>query len=241
MRVNVDGLANVYSAVRAAKVKRLVFASSCAVYGDTENLPISEDAEPRPLSPYAVSKLEGEHFLAKHSGEDLSMVSLRFFNIFGPWQDHRGGYAAVIPQWIHILRNGERPTLFGDGTSSRDFCFVNDLCNVIEHFGQQSSADHRIFNVGTGRGTNLLQLLDVIHAELRRLGLPCPPAEPNILPFRSGDIRHSRADIERLAATLGFRPVTDLATGISTILQEELGLRPAAVEDAVLRSRDVPQ
>jgi UDP-N-acetylglucosamine 4-epimerase len=222
--VNVAGFLEVHRHAVAAGVARLVYASSCAVYGDSDDLPLTEEAATRPLSPYAVSKLANEHYAEalrpRHPG--LDSIGLRFFNIYGPWQDHRGGYAAVIPRWIDACLREERPVLFGDGSASRDFCFVGDLAAVIERAGRHGAAGpHRVFNVGSGRQTSLLQLYQAVAAALEARGVAPPTLGPLHQPWRSGDIVHSGGSVARLRQGLGIVPDTDLATGIGAILREQ--------------------
>ena len=127
--VNVGGFLNVLSAAGGAKAETFIYASSCAVYGDAPALPLPEGEPPRPLSPYAVSKLADEHYagVIDQSLAGTALLGFRLFNIYGPWQDASGGYAAVIPKWIECCLEGRRPVMFGDGEASRDFCFVGDV------------------------------------------------------------------------------------------------------------------
>ena len=225
--VNVEGFLETHSAAAAAGVRRFVYASSCAVYGDNPDLPLSEDAPPRPLSPYAVSKLVDEHYAAVLSlrAPEMDAVGLRFFNIFGPWQDHRGGYAAVIPRWIDAVIRGERPVLYGDGGATRDFCFVGDLAALIARIGREGVAgERRVLNVGTGVGTSLIELYQTIERVLKTRGIAPPRGGPDFQPWRTGDIVHSRGDISRLRAAIGSIPATDLATGIERLLETQYRL-----------------
>jgi UDP-N-acetylglucosamine 4-epimerase len=226
-RINVEGFLATHAAAAAAAVRRFVYASSCAVYGDNPDLPLSEDARPRPLSPYAVSKLVDEHYAAALAlrAPEMDAVGLRFFNIYGPWQDHRGGYAAVIPRWIDAVIRGERPVLFGDGGATRDFCFVGDLAAVIARIGREGVAgERRVLNVGTGVGTSLIELYRTIERVLQTRGIAPPRGGPDFQPWRAGDIVHSRGDIARLRAAIGSIPSTDLAAGIDRLLDAQYRL-----------------
>jgi UDP-N-acetylglucosamine 4-epimerase len=222
--VNVAGFLAVHRHAAQAGVARLVYASSCAVYGDSDHLPLTEEAAARPLSPYAVSKLANEHYAEalRLRYPDLDAIGLRFFNIYGPWQDHRGGYAAVIPRWIDACLRQERPVVFGDGSASRDFCFVRDLAEVIEKAGRNGAAGpHRIFNVASGRQTSLRQLYEAIVAALAARGVAPPGSGPLHQPWRAGDIVHSGGSVARLREGLGIVPGTDLAAGIGALLDEQ--------------------
>jgi UDP-N-acetylglucosamine/UDP-N-acetylgalactosamine 4-epimerase len=225
--VNVAGFLEVHRAATAAGVPRFVYASSCAVYGDNPALPLTERSEPRPLSPYAVSKLADEHYAEalrpRNPGTDP--VGLRFFNIYGPWQDHRGGYAAVIPRWIDACLRGERPILFGDGSATRDFCYVGDLAAVIAHIGRHGvTGPHRLFNVGTGIATSLDELYRAVARALAMRGVRPPEQGPEHRPWRAGDILHSRGDVARMRRDIGKPAATDLVGGIGKLLEEQYGL-----------------
>jgi UDP-N-acetylglucosamine 4-epimerase len=227
--VNVSGFLEAHAAAAAMDAKRFLYASSCAVYGDNPDLPLAEDAIPRPLSPYAVSKLVDEYYAEtlRSRYPSLDAMGLRFFNIYGPWQDHRGGYAAVVPRWIDACLRGERPIVFGDGEATRDFCFVGDLAAIIRHVGiHGGSGKHRVFNIGTGRATSLAMLYSAIEAALKVRGCQPPAGGPDYRPRRAGDIVHSLGSIERMHTELGVAATTDLAGGISRLLDEQYGLKP---------------
>jgi UDP-N-acetylglucosamine/UDP-N-acetylgalactosamine 4-epimerase len=225
--VNVGGFLDMHAAASSAGVRRFIYASSCAVYGDNPDLPLSENALPRPLSPYAVSKLVGEHYASalRLRAPEMDAVGLRFFNIYGPWQDHRGGYAAVIPRWIDAFIRGERPVLFGDGGATRDFCFVGDLAAVIARIGRDGvGGERRVLNVGTGMGTSLIELYRTIESVLKARGIAAPRGGPEHRPWRAGDIVHSRGDVSALREAIGSIPATDLAAGIDRLLDAQYRL-----------------
>jgi UDP-N-acetylglucosamine/UDP-N-acetylgalactosamine 4-epimerase len=227
--VNVEGFLNVHRAAAAAGVPRLVYASSCAVYGDNPALPLDEESETRPLSPYAASKLADELYAEalRPARPGTDVVGLRFFNVYGPWQDHRGGYAAVIPRWIDASLRGERPIIFGDGAATRDFCYVGDVAAAVERVGRGGVAGtHRIFNVATGLATSLSQLHAAIASTLAARGVPLPAEGPERRPWRSGDILHSRGSNERLRREIGVSATIGLDVGIGRLLEEQHGLAP---------------
>lgn len=222
--INVAGFLSVATAAEEAGIARVVYVSSCAVYGDNPALPLAEAEVPRPLSPYAVSKLANELYAdtLRGRGEGPDLVGLRLFNIYGPWQDHRGGYAAVIPKWIELCAAGERPVLFGDGSATRDFCFVDDVCRLVAGIGvREARTPHAVYNVGTGVATSLGDLFEGIRDALAARGVTLPFDGPEKQPPRHGDIVHSLADIGRARAELGFEPRTPLAEGIGHILDRQ--------------------
>jgi UDP-N-acetylglucosamine/UDP-N-acetyl-alpha-D-glucosaminouronate 4-epimerase len=232
--INGTGFLNVYLASARAGVSSLVYASSCAVYGDNPALPLAEDAVPRPLSPYAATKLANEAYAAGMalSAPRMTAVGLRFFNIFGAWQDASGGYAAVIPTWINLLMSGRPPILYGDGTATRDYCHVDNVCEAIRRAGERDkAAGHAVFNVGTGVSTSLDALYQMICKKLRDGGFNQALPEPVYEPARDGEIRQSVADTTKAAADLGFRAAIDLEEGLRRLLSEQYGLssnfRPA--------------
>jgi UDP-N-acetylglucosamine 4-epimerase len=231
--VNVRGFLEVHGAAASARARRFIYASSCAVYGDNPDLPLSEDAPPRPLSPYAVSKLVDEHYASalRLRAPDMDAIGLRFFNIYGPWQDHRGGYAAVIPRWIDAFIRGDRPILFGDGKATRDFCYVGDLAAVISQIGRDGVAgERRVLNVGTSVGTSLNELYRAIETVLKTRGIAAPRGGPDYQPWRAGDIVDSRGDISALRAAIGCIPSMDLVAGIDRLVETQYRLprKPSA-------------
>lgn len=207
--VNVMGTLNVLVAARDEGVKRVVYASSSAVYGDAPVLPKTEKMKPEPKSPYAVSKLAAEqycHVFTEVYG--LETVSLRYFNVFGPRQDPASQYAAVIPIFITALLEGRSPVVYGDGLQSRDFCFVannvdaNLLACTVPHVAEP------VLNVACGKRCSLLELLAVLRQYLEAdTGHTHDAARP-------GDVRHSLADISRAQRVLGYRPKVDLQQGL---------------------------
>jgi UDP-glucose 4-epimerase len=210
---NVLGSVNVLEAARREKVRRVVLASSCAVYGEREGR-VGEDEPPRPLSPYAASKLAMEEAASLyHTAFGLVSFGLRLFNVYGPRQDARSPYAAVIPLFIQAMLDGQAPTIHGDGRQSRDFVYVEDVARAALLAADAAPESGGTFNVGSGKST---MLLDLLH-ELRRL-IPGGP-DPAFGPPRPGDIRSSGADIGRAAKSLGYRPAWDLHTGLGATIE----------------------
>jgi UDP-glucose 4-epimerase len=211
--INARGSLNVFEAARHARVRRIVYASSAAVYGDIEELPLSERVTPRPLSPYGLDKLYTEYLGALyHSLYGLETVALRYFNVFGPRQDPSSPYSGVISIFVDLLRADRAPTIFGDGEQTRDFVYVGD---VVEANLRAMAADYRgfrVFNVGAGRQTSLTHLL----SQLQRLA--GTSVVPKFSEARAGDIRHSLADISLIQRELGYTPSRTLPEGLGLLL-----------------------
>ena len=209
-RVGIDGTLNVLVAARDAGVRKVVFASSAAVYGETPELPKKEDMCPDPKSPYAVTKLAGERY-GKVFRElyGLETVSLRYFNVFGPRQDATSEYSGVISRFISALAKGEQPVIYGDGEQTRDFVYVKDVvrANIL---ASRTGSD--VFNIAGGRRTNLNQLASMIGKILGR------SVRPEHRDARAGDIRESLADISR-AKEIGYEPETSLEDGLAGTIE----------------------
>ena len=204
LSVNVDGTKSIISAAESAEVKKIIFASSAAVYGDCEHVPISEDSPLIPQSPYAVSKIVGEELLRM---SNIETCSLRFFNVYGPGQSSEGGYAAVIPAFKKAISLGKECTIFGDGTQVRDFIHVNDLVQIISLCLEAIDLPQEM-NVASGKGTSLLSLIETLN-ELNPSMLP-----PVFSEERAGDIHTSVADISRLLSTLSITELVTLQEGL---------------------------
>ena len=212
--VNVHGTVNVFQAAREAGVKRVVWASSSSVYGDTPTLPKHEGMPPAPLSPYAVTKLAGEEFARVFAiTMGLPTVSLRYFNVFGPRQDPNSQYAAVIPRFITALTRGERPTVYGDGGQTRDFTYIDNVVNANLAACERGEGKGEAINIACGERYSLLQLLQVIG---RILGVD---PNPEFLPPRAGDVRDSQAGIERARRLLGFEPDLGFEAGLERTVE----------------------
>ena len=208
---NITGTLNLLVAARDAGVKRLVYASSSSVYGDTPTLPKVETMCPRPKSPYALQKLTAEEYCRLFTEQyGLETVALRYFNVFGPRQDPKSQYTGVIAKFATALLNGERPTIFGDGETSRDFTFVanNVRANLLACLAPSEAAGQTM-NLACGDRITLLQLL----AGMQELLGTC--LEPVFAPEREGDVKHSQADITRARALLGYEPVTGFSEGLA--------------------------
>jgi UDP-N-acetylglucosamine 4-epimerase len=216
--VNVTGFLNVLGAARDAGVRRVVYASSSAVYGDHPGLPKVEDATGRPLSPYAATKAADElyaHAFANAYG--LETVGLRYFNVFGPRQDPAGAYAAVIPLWFAGLFGGSPPALNGDGETSRDFSYVANVvqANLLAATATDPAALRTVYNVAAGGRTTLLELFGLMREEASRLHPAASGVELERRPLRAGDIRHSHADIDRARRLLGYAPTHSIRDGLA--------------------------
>lgn len=207
---NIVGTQRLLSAARAAGVRRVVLASTCAVYGETPSLPSVETDATCCCSPYAASKLAGEALCQAFSRTGgPSAACLRFFNVYGPGQDPKSAYAAVISAFAAALREGRTPVIYGDGEQSRDFIFVGDVVRA-NLLAAASESDLRgdVFNVGTGSRTNLLTLLSTMAA---LAGLPGAPEHKDA---RAGDVRHSQADASKIRNVLGFKARTTIEEGL---------------------------
>ena len=212
-RNNVEGTLNVLVASRDCGVKRVVFASSSSVYGDDPELPKKETFTPKPMSPYAVTKLAGEHYCnVFYELYGLETVALRYFNVFGPGQDPNSDYAAVIPRFTKALLSGDQPVIFGDGEQTRDFVFIQDVvrANVLACLSKVAAG--KVLNIATGKGISLNQLLDVI-AKVTDLKISPIYEDP-----RAGDIRDSVADISKAKDILGYEPMVGMENGLRAML-----------------------
>jgi len=215
---NIGGFLNMLIAARDARVRRFVYAASSSTYGDHAALPKVEDAIGKPLSPYAVTKLVNELYadvFARCYG--LPSIGLRYFNVFGPRQDPQGAYAAVIPRWIAAMLRDETCTIYGDGESSRDFCFVANAvqANLRAAFVSEGEALNQVYNIAVGARTTLKQLHDAIGVALAPVRAGLRPRPPQFEDFRPGDIRDSLADIGKAQRLLGYSPTHDLRAGLA--------------------------
>jgi UDP-N-acetylglucosamine/UDP-N-acetylgalactosamine 4-epimerase len=213
---NVNGLANMLVAARDAKIRRFVYASSSAVYGDDRGSPKREERIGQALSPYAATKLADEIYAGVFCRiYGLQTIGLRYFNVFGKRQDPDGPYAAVIPRWVSRLSANEPCVIMGDGETSRDFIYIEDAvqANLLAGTVEDAAATGEVYNVASGEGTTLNELYLIIRdkmMERRRIN----PPEPVFQDFRPGDIRHSLADVSKIRNCLGYVPTRSVADGI---------------------------
>jgi len=206
---NMTGTLNVLLAARDAGVRRLVYASSSSVYGETPVLPKKEDMTPQPLSPYALSKLAGEQYCSVfHHVYGFEAVALRYFNIFGPRQDPESQYAAVIPKFVTAMLDGRRPVVYGDGLQSRDFTYVDNVVEANLLASQAEGIAGRAFNVACGGRYTLLDLL----ARLNEIA--GTQVEPVHQAARAGDVRDSQASVDAAQQAFGYRVVVDFEEGL---------------------------
>lgn len=209
LAANVTGTQHVLMAAHDAKVRRVVYASSSSVYGDTPVLPKREDMTPKPLSPYAVQKLSAELLCGVYTRVyHLETVALRYFNVFGPRQDPASQYAAVIPRFLTALSQGQRPKVFGDGEQTRDFTYVANVVQANLLAAGAPAAVGRAINIGCGERISLNQVLQKA-AELLGVAVNAEYVEP-----RPGDIRDSLADISLARQLLNYTPTTDFSQGL---------------------------
>ncbi len=219
---NVNGFLNMVVAAREQGVKRFVYASSSAIYGDSEDLPKRENGVGRPLSPYAVTKTVNELYADVFSKTfGLDTVGLRYFNVFGKRQDPNGAYAAIIPRWIGMLLYGGIPVINGDGETSRDFCYIE---NVVDASLLAAATDNRqalnqVYNIACGNRTTLAQLYQFIRDEVSVYKPEARKIDPAYGPFRTGDVRHSLADISKAKRLLGYHPKYDVESGMSECIK----------------------
>lgn len=241
--VNVTGFVNMLVAARDAGVRRFVYASSSSVYGDRKELPKREERIGKQLSPYAVSKYANELYaqvFARCYG--LETIGLRYFNVFGPRQDPDGPYAAVIPRWLHAIQKGETVLIYGDGKTSRDFCYVDNAvqANILAGAAKNKKALNQIYNVACGTRTSLTELSCLISSALQPRvngkyavargksarrdhprsavhGSTQNPPALRYLPERKGDIRHSLASLRKIKKLQKFRPTVKIWEGINKV------------------------
>lgn len=210
-RANVDGTVNLLVAARDAKVKRVVYAASSSAYGDTPTLPKHEGMKPDPISPYAVAKLASEHYMVSfYRCYQLETVCLRYFNIFGPRQDPSSPYSGVLAKFITLMLRGEQPTIHGDGEQSRDFTYIDNAveANLLACKAPAAKSAGLVFNVATGRRVTLNETFQLLQPLTNFAG------QPKHGPERSGDIKHSLADISKAEAGLGYQPAVHFEEGL---------------------------
>ena len=213
--VNIQGTLNVLQAARQTGTRRVVFASSAAIYGEEPTLPKAEAMRPEPMSPYGVEKITGEHYLATWSKLfGVETVALRYFNVFGPRQDPKSPYSGVISIFVDRILAGRGLTFFGDGSQSRDFVYVANVvdANILAATRPAAGISGRAFNVACGKRTTLLELASLIERAAGRT------VERSFAEPRAGDIKDSVATIERARADLGYSPAIDVEEGLRRLV-----------------------
>jgi UDP-N-acetylglucosamine 4-epimerase len=220
--VNVDGFLNILVAARDARASRIVYASSSSIYGDSKHLPQTEDRTGRLLSPYAATKAVNEMYAGvfqRTYGTEL--IGLRYFNVFGRRQDPLGAYAAVIPRWAAALLRGEPCRIFGDGETSRDFCYIANVmqANLLAAAGSPKEATDAAYNIACGDSTSLTALFYLMRDLLAKYRPEIAAAEPVYEDFRPGDIARSFADISRATTSLGYEPTHRITDGLAEAME----------------------
>lgn len=214
--VNITGTLNIFTGAKEKQVKRIVYAASSSTYGDHPGLPKVEDKIGNPLSPYAVTKYVNELYARVYASlYKLELIGLRYFNIFGPRQNPKGPYAAVIPLFAEAILIDKPPVINGDGLHSRDFTYVDNAvhANVLALFTDNNAAVNQVYNIACGEQTSLLELFNHLKKEA---GSSLQPVHG---PERTGDVRHSLADISKAASLLGYQPLVTVKDGIAKTFQ----------------------
>jgi UDP-N-acetylglucosamine/UDP-N-acetyl-alpha-D-glucosaminouronate 4-epimerase len=215
-QANVDGTVNLLIAARDAKVRRVIYAGSSSAYGDTPTLPKREDMTPNPISPYAVAKLASEYYMISfYRCYGLETVSLRYFNIFGPRQDPTSPYSGVLAKFITQMLRGEQPTIFGDGSQSRDFTYIENAvsANLLAAQAPAAKVAGLVFNVATATRVDLNQTFELLKKMTGYTG------NVKYAPEREGDIKHSLADISLATKALGYRPKVSFEEGLQRTVE----------------------
>ena len=226
MDINVKGTQNVIDSCLENGVKRLVVASSAAVYGEADSLPLNEDAAGQLLSPYAESKWANEQQIVEARSNGLEASCLRFFNVYGIGQRPDGAYAAVIPRFVDMMAKGIQPSINGDGGQTRDFVHVDDVCSAIMTLveGDWKANSHHVYNVATQTRISLLELVSIINKSLANKIENYSHLAPIHDLERPGDIRHSMASISRIKQVLNWQPSIGFQEGIDDLVSERLSM-----------------
>ncbi|HZC05059.1 MAG TPA: SDR family oxidoreductase [Ktedonobacterales bacterium] len=227
--VNVRGAMQVLQVAQESGVRRVVIASSAAVYGDSEALPLKESAAPNPLSPYAVHKLACEHLCKVFSRMyGLETVALRYFNVYGARQRPDAEYAAAIPRFVERLRRNQAPVIFGDGEQTRDFIHISDVVRANLLAAQSEAAVGQVMNIASGQGASVNEVVRTL------TDLTGATVEPRLEPAQAGDIRESVADITLARDLLGFEPQVSLREGLAALIEQLRGT-PVSASGAYAR------
>jgi UDP-N-acetylglucosamine/UDP-N-acetyl-alpha-D-glucosaminouronate 4-epimerase len=216
--VNIDGFLNILVASKEADVRRFVYAASSSTYGDHTGLPKVEDKIGKPLSPYAVTKYVNELYAdVFYKTYGLETIGLRYFNVFGKRQDPQGAYAAVIPKFINQLLKGESPTINGDGLTSRDFTYIDNVIqiNQLAAISDNPEAINQVFNVAYGGNTSLNEMVMILKSLLAVKNPTIADIEVIYGPERAGDVKHSLANIDKARELLGYNPMVAFEEGLS--------------------------
>ena len=214
---NIDGFLNMLVAARDRAIKRFVYASSCAVYGDCEELPLTEEKKGNLLSPYSADK----HINELHAGLfsrifNLQTIGLRYFNIFGPRQDSNSSYSSVIARWLTALICNQEVYIYGDGKTTRDFCYIEDCiqANILAACTKNPEAINHVYNIGSGKQLSLNELYEFIQKTIMKFNHNVNDPSPVYKDFRHGDIRHSLADISKASKVLGYESKYSIQEGL---------------------------
>jgi len=212
--VNINGILFLLQTAYKNKVRRFVFASSSSVYGDTKQFPEKEDTCPLPISPYALSKLAGEHFCRIFTNTyGLETVVLRYFNVFGPKQALDDEYAAVIPKFIRCILHNEQPPIFGTGKQSRDFTYIDDVVEANILAATKDNIKHEIFNVANGKNETILELVEILNKIIGK------DIKPKFLSTRVGDVFKTLADVTKIKQKLGFISKKTFEVGLAETVE----------------------
>lgn len=219
--INVGGTKHVIDSCLAHSVRKMVMASSAAVYGNIDKFPLCEEDAGDILSPYADSKWENEKQILQARSQGLDCVAMRFFNVYGPGKSAQGAYSAVIPKFCELMIDGSAPTILGDGEQTRDFIHVDDVCSAIFSLIEADTyeQEHHVYNVATQTQISLLDLVAVLNEKLGSMNADYSPLQPQFGPERAGDVKHSFASIERLTKVTGWKPKVSLSEGIEDLLR----------------------
>tara|TARA_B100001778_G_scaffold323805_1_gene317482 strand:+ start:182 stop:1111 length:930 start_codon:yes stop_codon:yes gene_type:complete len=224
LEINVQGTQNIIDAAHKFGIKRLIMASSAAVYGEASDLPLKEESAGQCLSPYAQSKWENESQILLARDNGLEAVALRFFNVYGPGQSTDGAYAAVIPKFVEMLSNGKQPIVYGDGLQSRDFVHVKDLVRAIENLllCDWNLVDGHAYNLASQLQTTILDIIGLINTSIENINPEFNTLGPNFEQPRKGDIKHSFADISKITNILDWTPSVKLSQGLEELVKMNL-------------------
>ncbi len=209
----VDATFTLLMAARDAGIKRFVYAASSSAYGDSETLPKVETMPTNPLSPYAVAKLTGEYYCKVFCGVfGLETVSLRYFNIFGPYQDPTSQYAAAIPAFVTMILNDQSPTVYGDGEQSRDFTYIDNVIEANLLAARTKETHGEVVNIACGDSITINAIIDLINKTFGK------NVKANYVPERAGDVKHSLADISLAEKVIGYKPIVPFREGLATAI-----------------------